>query len=50
MNYKEWQELKNKEEILKKIAEIFRVEEKDVPKVVNRFLLEVNEMEKELNS
>ncbi|MEM5799571.1 MAG: hypothetical protein QXZ43_02815 [Candidatus Aenigmatarchaeota archaeon] len=50
MNYKEWQELKKNEEILKKIAEVFRVEEKDVPKVVNRFLLEVKEMEKKLNS
>jgi transposase-like protein len=45
MNLKEWNELKRKEEILRKIAEIFRVEEKDVPRVVSRFLSEVKEME-----
>jgi len=50
MNYKEWLELKKKEEILKKIAEIFRVEEKDVPRVIERFLNEVKEMESKLNS
>jgi hypothetical protein len=45
MDLKEWNELKRKEEILKEIAEIFRVEEKDVPRVVSRFLNEVKEME-----
>jgi len=45
MNSKEWSELKRKEEILKEIAEIFRVEEKDLPRVVSRFLSEVKEME-----
>ena len=45
MELKEWNELKRKEEILKEIAEIFRVEEKDVPRVVSRFLNEVKEME-----
>jgi len=49
MILKEWEELKRKEEILKKIAEIFRVEEMDVPRVVSRFLNEVKEMES-LNS
>jgi alanyl-tRNA synthetase len=50
MNSKEWAELKKKEEILKKIAEIFRVEEKDVPKVTSRFLSEIKEMEEKLNA
>jgi hypothetical protein len=45
MNLKEWNELKRKEEMLRKIAEIFRVEEKDLPRVVSRFLSEVKEME-----
>ena len=40
----EWQELKKKERILKKAAEILRVEEKDLPKVIERFLREINEM------
>jgi len=40
---KRWQELKNKEKILKKAAEILRVEEKDLPKTVERFLRELNE-------
>jgi hypothetical protein len=35
---KRWQELKNKEKILKKAAEILRVEEKDLSKTVERFL------------
>lgn len=50
MDYNEWAELKRKEEILKKIAEIFRVEEKDVPRVVKRFIKEIEEMEKRLNA
>ncbi len=41
---KEWQNLKRKEKILKKASEILRVEEKDLPKVVERFLREINEM------
>jgi transposase-like protein len=45
MNLKEWNELKRKEDMLRKIAEIFRVEEKDVPRVVSRFINEVKEME-----
>lgn len=46
----EWKELKKKEEILKKIAEIFRVEEKDLPRVIERFLKETKEMEEKLNA
>ncbi len=49
LNEKEWQELKKKEKILKEIAEIFRVEEKDVPRVTQRFLDELKEMEQKLN-
>ncbi len=45
---KEWNELKRKSRLLKKTAEILRVEEKDVPRVTKRFLDEVIEMEKQL--
>lgn len=45
MNKKEWEELKEKEKLLKKAAEILRVEEKDLPRVVDRFLKEIKEME-----
>ncbi|MBU5690191.1 MAG: hypothetical protein QXM68_03425 [Candidatus Aenigmatarchaeota archaeon] len=44
MDKKEWETLNKKSEILAKIAEIFRVEEKDVPRVAKRFLDELNEM------
>lgn len=33
----EWQKLKEKEKILKKSAEILRVEEKDLIKTIERF-------------
>jgi len=48
LTQKEWQELKKKEKILKKIAEILRVEEKDVPRVTQRFIEELKEMEEKL--
>lgn len=45
---KEWKELKKKSQLLKKVAEILRVEEKDVPRVTKRFQDELTEMEKQL--
>lgn len=50
LNEKEWQELKRKEKILKEIANIFRVEEKDVPRITQRFLNEIEEMKQKLES
>lgn len=41
---KEWEELKRKEKLLKKAAEILRVEDKDLPRVVDRFLKDIEEM------
>ena len=38
---KEFFELKKKEKLLKHAAEILRVEDKDLPKVVERFLKEI---------
>lgn len=46
MNQKEWEELKKKEKLLKKAAEILRVEDKDLPRVIDRFLKEIEEMSK----
>lgn len=45
---KEWQVLKRKEKLLRQTAKFLRVEEKDVPRVVQRFLDELKEMEKQL--
>lgn len=50
LNEREWQELKRKEKILKETAKILRVEEKDVPRVTQRFLDELKEMEQKLSS
>ena len=41
---KEVSELKEKEKLLKKAAEILRVEDKDLPRVIDRFLKEIEEM------
>lgn len=40
----EFLQLKKKEKILKKAAEVLHVEEKDLPRVVERFLREIKEM------
>ena len=48
INEKEWKELKRKSKILKQVAEILRVEEKDVPRITKRFMDELSEMEKQL--
>jgi len=45
---KKWQELKRKEKLLKQALKVFKVEPKDLPRVISRFLREVNEMEKEI--
>jgi DNA-directed RNA polymerase delta subunit len=46
----ETEELLKKRKILKEIAKIFRVEEKDLPRVIARFKTELEEMEKELRA
>lgn len=42
----EFLRLKKKEKILKEAADILRVEEKDLPRVLDRFLKEIAEMKK----
>lgn len=46
MNKKEWENLKKKVKILKNAAEVLRVEEKDLPRVIDRFMKELNDMSK----
>jgi alanyl-tRNA synthetase len=46
----ELKELKKKEKLLRQAAETIKVQEKDLPRVVQRFLNELREMEKQLKS
>jgi len=43
-----WDELKEKERILKEAAAAIRVQEKDLPRVVARFKREIKEMDEKL--
>lgn len=43
---REFEELKRKYKILKEAAKILRVEDKDLPRVVERFKKELEEMKK----
>ncbi len=43
-------ELRKKDKILKKAAEIVRVEPKDLPRVLKRFLNEIEEANKKIQS
>jgi alanyl-tRNA synthetase len=43
-----FKELKKKEKLLKQAAAILKVEEKDLPRVVERFKKELKEMEEKL--
>ena len=44
----QWQELKKKEKLVKEALKILRVEEKDLPRTVERFQREIKEMEEKL--
>lgn len=44
MTKKEWDELNEKEKLLRQAAEILNVPEKDLPRVIDRFLKEIEEM------
>jgi hypothetical protein len=46
MTKEEWLQLKKKEKLLKQAAEILHVEEKDLPRIIERFLREIEEMKK----
>ncbi|RLI98178.1 MAG: hypothetical protein DRP00_02510 [Candidatus Aenigmatarchaeota archaeon] len=44
----EFYELKQKDKILRKAAEVLRVEPKDLPRVIERFLKEIEEMNEKI--
>ena len=44
----EFYELKQKDKILRKAAEVLRVEPKDLPRVIKRFLKEIREMNEKI--
>ena len=46
----ELKELKKKEKLLKQAAEIIKVQEKDLPRVVKRFLDELKEINRKINN
>jgi alanyl-tRNA synthetase len=46
----ELKELKRKEKLLKQAAESIKVQEKDLPRVVKRFLNELKEFEQKIES
>ncbi len=46
----EWKKLVEKEKILRKAARVLRVEDKDLPRVVERFKKEIEEMRRRLAS
>ena len=46
----ELKELKKKEKLLKQAAESIKVQEKDLPRVVKRFLDELKEIEEKLKN
>ena len=50
LSREEFEELKEKEKILKEASKILRVEDKDLPRVVERFLREIKEMEERLKN
>ncbi len=45
---KEWQELKKKEKLVNGALKVLKVEEKDLPRTVERFQREIKEMEEKL--
>ena len=46
----ELKDLRKKEKLLKQAAESIKVQEKDLPRVVNRFLDELKEIEEKLKN
>lgn len=45
----EWEQLKEKEKLLRQAAETLKVEEKDLPRVIQRFVDEIKEMDEKLD-
>ncbi|MCS7123783.1 MAG: hypothetical protein RMJ17_04455 [Candidatus Aenigmarchaeota archaeon] len=49
MNREDFEKLKEKEKILKEASSILRVEDKDLPRVLKRFLKETEEMKTKID-
>ncbi len=47
---KEWKELKRKEKLLKQASDIIKVEPQDLPRVIQRFVNEIKEMNEKLKN
>jgi len=45
---REWKQLKKKEKLLKQTSKILNVQEKDLPKVISRFIKETEEKKKDI--
>jgi len=45
---KEWKELKRKEKLLRQSSDILKVESQDLPRVIQRFVNEIKEMDEKL--
>lgn len=50
MDREKFESLKKKEKILREAASVLRVEDKDLPRVIKRFLSEINEMRNEFEN
>ena len=48
MEFEEFKRLREKSRLLKKAAEVLRVQPEDLPRVIRRFKKEIEEMEKQL--
>jgi len=48
MEFEEFKKLRKKSKLLKKAAEVLRVQPEDLPRVVKRFKREIEEMKKQL--
>lgn len=49
LDIKYWAKLKEKEEILRRACEILRVQEEHLPRTIQRFLKEIEEMKLKLS-
>ena len=47
---KEWKELKRKEKLLKQSSDILSVKPQDLPRVIQRFVNEIKEMDEKLKN
>jgi len=49
INKKEWEKLKKKQSLLRQASAILSVDDKDLPRIIERFQNEIKEMEKKFS-